>query len=139
MLMFAKPFYELENNELVLKQCPPDKKPIEEKDLPKLYSGAKLLLFPSLLEGFGLPIVEAMACGCPVVTSNRNPMQELVGPEQLTIDPLNPDEIARICKVILSDNSYRNAMIQKGLERSKKFNWEITAKDTYDFITSAHK
>ena len=94
---------------------------------------------PSLLEGFGLPIVEAMACGCPVVTSNRNPMQELVGPEQLTIDPLNPDEIARICKVILSDNSYRNAMIQKGLERSKKFNWEITAKDTYDFITAEHK
>lgn len=107
---------------------------VEEKKLPQIYSGAKLLLFPSLLEGFGLPIVEAMACGCPVITSNRNPMKELVGLEQITIDPMNPNEIATVCKKILSDENHRNLLIKKGLERAKEFGWENTANSIYEFI-----
>ena len=107
---------------------------VEEKELPKIYSAAKLLLFPSLLEGFGLPIVEAMACGCPVVTSNRNPMKELIGSEQHTVDPLNPEDIATACKKILSDHEYRNSVIHKGLIRAREFDWEKTSTEIYAYL-----
>ncbi|MDA1169097.1 MAG: glycosyltransferase family 1 protein [bacterium] len=109
---------------------------VEEGQLPAIYSNAKLLLFPSLKEGFGLPIVEAMACGCPVVTSNRSPMTELVASKQATINPLNPEEIARECKIILSDDKYRDGLVQDGLARASYFNWEKTAKEVYRFVTS---
>ncbi|MFZ2187712.1 MAG: glycosyltransferase family 1 protein [Candidatus Moraniibacteriota bacterium] len=108
---------------------------IEEKELPKIYSGAKLLLFPSLLEGFGLPIVEAMACGCPVVTSDRNPMKELVGAERYTVNPLDPNSIAAECKKILLDDVYRRTLIDNGLLRAKEFHWGKTANEIYHYIT----
>lgn len=108
---------------------------IEEKKLPEIYSGAKLLLFPSLLEGFGYPIVEAMACGCPVVTSNINPMLELVG-EQVTVDPLNPSKIAIGCRKILKDKNYRNLIVKNGINRAKKFDWTNIAKEIKRFVTS---
>lgn len=109
---------------------------IEETDLPKIYSGAKLLLFPSLLEGFGLPIVEAMSCGCPVVTSNINPMKELIGDKQITVDPHNPKAIADECKKIIENKEYRENLIQIGLERAKKFDWSITTKEILKYIDS---
>jgi len=107
---------------------------VEEADLPKVYSGAQLLLFPSLLEGFGLPVVEAMSCGCPVVTSNINPMKELVGVEQKTVNPNKPIEMAAECKKILQNNKYRNTIIRNGLKRGKMFNWTTTAKEVLKFI-----
>ena len=109
---------------------------VAETELPALYSGARLLLFPSLLEGLGMPILEAMASGCPVVTSNRSPMAELVDSELLTADPESPLDISMACKPILSDDSHRNAMIQKGLARSNQFSWENTARQVYAFVTS---
>lgn len=107
---------------------------VEEKELPALYSGARLLLFPSLLEGLGMPILEAMASGCPVVTSNRSPMAELVDSDQLTADPESPIGISKVCKQILSDESLRNTMIQKGLVRSSQFNWDDTARRIIEFM-----
>ena len=109
---------------------------VAETELPALYSGARLLLFPSLLEGLGMPILEAMASGCPVVTSNRSPMAELVDSELLTADPESPLDISMACKLILSDDSHRNAMIQKSLARSNQFSWEDTARQIYAFVTS---
>jgi len=108
---------------------------VKEEELPQIYSGAKLLLFPSLLEGFGLPIVEAMACGCPVITSDRNPMKELVGTEQYTVNPLDPNDIAAECKKILLDDVYRQTLIDNGLLRAKGFNWEKTANEVYEYMT----
>lgn len=107
---------------------------VEEKELPQIYSSAKLLLFPSLLEGFGLPVIEAMACGCPVVTSNRNPMKELIGFDQHTVDPLNPDDITNACKRILKDKKYRDSIVQKGLARAKEFDWKKTASEIYKYL-----
>lgn len=107
---------------------------VDEKELPSIYSGANLLLFPSLLEGFGLPIVEAMACGCPVVTSNRNPMKELVGQGIRTVNPLDPNSIADFCMEILDNSRLREEMISIGLRRSKDFNWEMASEEIYSFL-----
>ena len=109
---------------------------VVEADLPALYSGARLLLFPSLLEGLGMPILEAMASGCPVVTSNRSPMAELVDSELLTANPESPLDISIACKLILSDDSLRNFTIEKGLARSNQFTWENTAREIYAFVIS---
>lgn len=108
---------------------------VTEEDLPAIYSKARILLFPSLLEGFGLPIIEAMACGCPVITSNRDPMKELAGESYPTINPLSPDEIANACKSIIEDEMYRKTLIQKSIRRANDFSWENTAKETYAFMT----
>jgi len=109
---------------------------VEEKELPSLYSGARLLIFPSLLEGLGMPILEAMACGCPVVTSNRSPMAELVDSELSVADPESPIEISEVCNLILSNDSHRTALIQKGLARSDQFTWETTARQIFEFMTT---
>ena len=97
-------------------------------DLSRFYSHAELLLFPSLLEGFGLPVVEAMACGCPVVTSDLDPMKELAGGTQLLADPHNPRDIADQCRRVLEDKALRVAMKQGGIKRAGEFTWEKTAK-----------
>lgn len=107
---------------------------VDEQELPSLYSGAKLLLFPSLLEGFGFPVVEALACGCPVVTSNRDPMQELVGTLGNTADPLRAKALAQACYKILSDNGYRRTLRQKGLVRARDFSWEKATTAIYDYL-----
>jgi glycosyltransferase involved in cell wall biosynthesis len=109
---------------------------VEEGELPALYSSARLLLFPSLVEGLGMPILEAMASGCPVVTSNRSPMADLVNSELLTADPENPIDISQVCHRILSDNSHRIAMIEQCLARSAQFTWEKTARQIFEFVTS---
>jgi glycosyltransferase involved in cell wall biosynthesis len=109
---------------------------VEEEELPALYSGAQLLLFPSLLEGLGMPILEAMATGCPVVTSNRSPMAELVDSELTIANPESPIDIAKVCNLILLDDSHRNAIIEKGLARSNQFTWQSTAQQMFEFVTS---
>jgi glycosyltransferase involved in cell wall biosynthesis len=77
-----------------------------------------------------------MASGCPVVTSNRSPMADLVNSEFLTADPENPIDISLVCDRILSDNSHRIAMIEQGLARSDQFTWEKTARQIFEFVTS---
>nr|HID12930.1 glycosyltransferase family 1 protein [Anaerolineae bacterium] len=103
---------------------------VAEADLPALYSAADLFVFPSLYEGFGLPVLEAMACGTPVVCSNTSSLPEIVGDAALTFDPLDVEEMAAKIKEALYDETLREEMREKGLRQAAKFSWEKTARET---------
>lgn len=105
---------------------------VSGSELAHYYSSAALLAYPSLYEGFGLPALEAMACGCPVVTSNISSLPEVVGDAGIMINPYDADNLAEMMRQVLIDNELRNNMIRKGLERSKKFSWEKTAEQTQE-------
>jgi glycosyltransferase involved in cell wall biosynthesis len=100
------------------------------EDLPALYNGAEILVFPSLYEGFGLPVLEAMACGCPVITSNVSSLPEVCGDAAILINPDNVDEITDAMERVLSDGKLREEMKRKGLKRAKMFSWEKAARET---------
>jgi glycosyltransferase involved in cell wall biosynthesis len=100
---------------------------VSDEDLPAIYYLSKLFLFPSLREGFGIPVIEAMACGVPVITSNTSSMPEVAGDAAHIIDPNKPKEICDGMIKITSDAKYRNELIQKGLLQSKKFSWNRMA------------
>ena len=102
---------------------------IEDKDLAYLYNAASLLVFPSLQEGFGLPAVEAMVCGCPVAASNLGSLPEVLGDAGCFFDPYNKEEMLGVIKKVLSDNDLRESMKSKGLDRAKQFSWEKAARD----------
>lgn len=101
---------------------------IPKKELPFLYRGAKLLVFPSLYEGFGLPVLEAMACGCPVVASDAASLPEVCGEAAYYIDPYSIESIAEGIYKVISDQNLRKTLIGRGLERAKLFSWEKAAK-----------
>lgn len=103
---------------------------VPEADLPAYYSGAEVFVLPSLYEGFGLPPLEAMACGCPVVTSNTSSLPEVVGEAGIMVDPDDIDGLAQAMRQVLTDSKLRDDMISKGLEQSKKFSWGKTAEET---------
>jgi glycosyltransferase involved in cell wall biosynthesis len=104
---------------------------VDYKDLPVLYSAASAFVFPSLYEGFGLPLLESMACGTPVITSSNSSLREVVGNSGLYInDPLNPNEISDNIIKILDNDKLRNKLKNRGFERVKKFSWEETTKKT---------
>jgi len=98
-----------------------------EVELSALYSGATCFVFPSLYEGFGLPILEAMKCGCPVVTSNVSSMPEVAGEAGILVDPLNVKNIAEGINQAIEN---RQELIKKGFAQVKKFSWEKTARET---------
>jgi glycosyltransferase involved in cell wall biosynthesis len=100
---------------------------VPEARLPSLYRGAKALIFPSLYEGFGLPVLEAMACGTPVVTSNLTALQEVAGDAALLVDPTSTAQIAAAMEQIVSDTALRKQLRQKGLTRATEFSWSTTA------------
>ena len=100
---------------------------VDLKTLHKLLASAISLLYVSFFEGFGIPIVEAMKCGIPVITSNTTSMPEVAGDAALIVNPHNPDEIAFAMEKIISDKELKNKLINKGLERSKNFSWDKTA------------
>ena len=102
---------------------------IEDEALAYLYNAASLMVFPSLQEGFGLPAVEAMVCGCPVAASNLGSLPEIVGDAGLLFDPYSKEEMLGVIKKVLSDNDLRESMKSKGLDRAKQFSWEKAAKD----------
>lgn len=106
---------------------------IPDKNLPALYRGAIALTFPSLFEGFGLPILEAQACGCPVITSSISSMPEVAGNAAILVDPYNKDEIAHAI-IRIKDKSEREKLIKNGLENVKRFSWEKCAKETLKVI-----
>lgn len=102
---------------------------ISNSDLPYVYSGAKAFLYTSLRESFGIPILESMACGSPIITSNTSAIPEIAGKEAILIDPLNVKEISETLEKVLSDNEFRQKQINYGLERVKLFSWENTAQE----------
>lgn len=103
---------------------------VGDEDLAALYSGAVAFVFPSLYEGFGLPPLEAMACGTPVITSNTSSLPEVVGEAGLMVDPLDEEALCQAMLDVLTDESLRRALICRGLERAKKFSWEKCAEET---------
>ncbi len=103
---------------------------VPEEDLILLYNGASLFVYPSLYEGFGLPPLEAMACGCPVVVSNAASIPEVVGNAGLCVNPYKVDEIVSAMEKVLTNKSLREEMVGKGLERVKLFSWEKMTKET---------
>jgi glycosyltransferase involved in cell wall biosynthesis len=100
---------------------------VAEKDLPGLYAGATLFVLPSLDEGFGLPTIEAMACGTPVLVSNGGALPETVGNAGLVFDLSKPDDLAISLKQYLACNDLRRSYIEKGLARAQTFSWTSTA------------
>ena len=103
---------------------------VSESDLPWLYCGATCFVYPSLYEGFGLPPLEAMACGIPVITSNTSSLPEVVGDAGMLIDPLGQDSLVSAMTKVLSDADLRCRMSRNGLSRSAMFSWERTAAQT---------
>jgi glycosyltransferase involved in cell wall biosynthesis len=103
---------------------------VAEMDLPALYSGATCFVYPSYFEGFGLPILEAMQCGAPVVAGNRTSIPELVGDAGLLFDPFDTNALVEALKRILDDADYRARLRAKGFLRSGEFSWKVTAQLT---------
>jgi glycosyltransferase involved in cell wall biosynthesis len=103
---------------------------VSDSDLSNLYKLADLLFFPSLYEGFGLPPIEAMANGCPVVASNQHAISEVTGDAAIMVDPLNPKDMAEKMITLMTDHSLRSTIIDSGLERSRLFTWQNTANQT---------
>lgn len=101
-------------------------------DLPALYSGAAVFVFPSLYEGFGLPPLEAMACGTPVITSNVSSLPEVVGEAGVQVHPEDVGRLAAEIEDLITDPARRALLSQKGLERAKQFSWERCAALTLD-------
>jgi glycosyltransferase involved in cell wall biosynthesis len=100
---------------------------VEHNDLPAVYSAADMFAFPSLYEGFGIPLIEAMACGTPIVTATTCAPPEVVDGAAVLVDPLNPPEIAAGMRKLLADEPLRNKLVARGLERAKDFSWEKCA------------
>ena len=101
---------------------------VEASDVPGLYRGAVAMVFPSLYEGFGAPPLEAMACGCPVASSTRGSLAEVVGDAALHLDPESVEEIADAIARVATDDRLRERLRELGLERARTFTWERAAR-----------
>lgn len=99
-------------------------------DLRILYSHAQLFIFPSRCEGFGFPVLEAMACGAPVVTSNTTALPEVAGDAAVLVDPENPSELGKAMVRVLNDPGLQGTLRKKGFDRVKQFSWERAARET---------
>jgi glycosyltransferase involved in cell wall biosynthesis len=114
--------------------CFPGYVPYE--DLAALYSGAALFAYISLYEGFGLPVLEAMACGTPVLASNSTSVPEVAGDAALLVDPASADDVARAIQKIATDTGLRDKMIEDGLQRAKAFSWQQSAQEVLRTLTA---
>jgi glycosyltransferase involved in cell wall biosynthesis len=101
-------------------------------DLPAIYSQCEIFLYPSLRESFGIPMLEAMACGAPVITSNTSSMPEVAGDGAMIVDPFNPMEITAAMIQLLKDDDLRKDLIRKGFEQSAKFSWKAMAENVLE-------
>ena len=112
---------------------------ITHSDLPAIYNGAKIFLYTSLRESFGIPLLEAMACGTPVVTSNTSAIPEVAGEGAILVDPTDADAIAAQILKLEQDAGYREQQIAYGLERTKQFSWQHTAEQLLKVYQSIKK
>jgi len=110
---------------------------VPEADLPALYSGALCFVYPSYFEGFGLPPLEAMKCGTPVIVGNQTSVPEVVGDSAIMFDPFDVADIASAIKKVMSDDVLRATLKSKGLERAKLFDWQHTARQTLEVYKKA--
>lgn len=110
---------------------------VSDEELVALYQMANCLVFPSLYEGFGLPVVEAMMAGCPVITSTTSSLPEVAGDAALLVDPLDAEEISKAMRRLLQDEGLRNHMKQDGATWVSRFSWERTARMTRDVYIRA--
>jgi glycosyltransferase involved in cell wall biosynthesis len=109
---------------------------VPNMELAPIYTGAELFVFPTLYEGFGLPVLEAMQCGCPVITSNSSSIPEVAGDAAVMVDPLDVDGLSRTMEKVLSSPSLRKSLSVKGLKRSRQFSWEKSARHLLDSLMS---
>lgn len=112
---------------------------VPDEDLPTLYSAASIFVFPSLYEGFGLPPLEAMACGTPVVASNTSSLPEVIGDAGVLVNPFSIDEITSAVRSVLKSKSRQREMSCKGVERARRFSWEETARKTLTVYRQVHE
>ena len=115
---------------------------VADEEIPAFYNLADVFVFPSLYEGFGIPVLEAMACGCPLVTSKTGCSPEVTGDAAILVDPYNSESISDAVKAILKDSNLRERLIEKGFRRAKEFSWEKCAKDTlqlFEYLYDSEK
>lgn len=112
---------------------------ISDKERDWLYTECQAYIFPSLMEGFGLPGLEAMGYGAPVISSNATCLPEVYGDAAIYFDPLNTDDMAQKIDQVLSDQNLRNELIQKGYDQIKKYSWERMARQTLEVYNKALK
>lgn len=112
---------------------------VDQQDLPALYNMAKLFLYPSFNEGFGMPVAEAMACGTPVITSNVTSLPEVAGNAALLINPTKIEEIVQAIYELCKNETHYLSLQKKGVENAKRFSWENAAKQTENIYTQVAK
>jgi len=110
---------------------------VDDADLPAVYCGASVFLLASVYEGFGLPVLEAMACGVPIVASRRAAIPEVVGDAGLLVDPSEPESIAARVVEVLEDDRLAADLSRRGAERARSFSWERTAEQTWRVLGEA--
>lgn len=108
------------------------------KDLPAIYNLSELFLYPSLRESFGIPILEAMSCGTPVITSNTSSMPEVAGDAGMTVDPHDPSQIKEAILRLLNDNKLKANLISKGYMQAEKFSWANMARDVLNIYKDVY-
>ncbi|WP_205728955.1 glycosyltransferase family 4 protein [Flagellimonas onchidii] len=112
---------------------------VSNTDLPAIISQSAIFLYPSLRESFGIPILEGMACGVPVITSNTSSMPEVAGEgSALMVDPFNPLEITNAIRAIVEDKVLAKVLAEKGIKRAKHFSWESMAKNVLELYEDVH-
>ena len=105
---------------------------LPDEDLPLVYSGALAFVFPSYYEGFGLPLIEAMSCGTPVITSDNSSLREVAGNCGIYIQPEKIDNIKEAMEIFIEELPNPKTLVEQSLIRAKAFNWEITAEKTLE-------
>jgi glycosyltransferase involved in cell wall biosynthesis len=103
---------------------------VDESDKPALYRGARAFLFPSVYEGFGLPVLESLACGTPVIACHGSSLEEVVGPGGLLVDASDRDALAAAIHRLVTDDVLRDSLARAGLSHAATFSWDITARET---------
>jgi glycosyltransferase involved in cell wall biosynthesis len=110
---------------------------VQDADLPALYSGAWAYCQPSLYEGFGMPVLESMACGVPVIAANRSALPEVGGDAAIYVDPTDPEAIAAALRRLHQDEELRNLLIEQGPSRAASFTWRSCAEQTLAVLKDA--